>query len=292
MKTAFSRAWQTYRRHFGPLMLMLLIEIILRLMVCVPLLFLATAQTRALALLCLPMFVLIVLPARSNAATAYVALQETGRLPLTQLVSFDHYGKKVAQGLKRTGLMLLWALPFLAVTGGALYLYKAEAIPGVTDTFSLLQKLLNLGRSGAAAFFFGGISSITVRGVLMLVLLYLLTLVPLIIGLGFHSGTRHGEALGNGKMIHGHRGQVLGCWLVGLVTLLPFLAAAGWICSDYVHQLMNALSNIGMGSLSLPPLDSRAWLMGVALVVLLLPLIPFKQLLAACRVKVLQEAQK
>ena len=126
----------------------------------------------------------------------------------------------------------------------------------------------------------------------LVVMLYLLTLVPLIIGLGFHSGTRHREALGNGKMIRGHRGQVLGCWIVGLVTLIPFLAAAGWICSDYVHQLMNALSNIGMGSLSLPPLDSRAWLMGVALVVLLLPLIPLKQLITACQVKVMQEAQK
>ncbi len=289
MKATFSRTWQMYRRHFGGLMMMLLIELILRLMVCVPLLFLASSQTRWLTLLCLPLFVLIVLPARRNAAEVYAALEKTDVLNLKGLVSFDHYGEKLVQGLKRTGLLLLWALPFLSVTAAALYLYKADAIPGVTDTFTLLQKVMNLGRSGFAAFLLGGVSSITVRGVVMVVLLYLLTLLPLLVGLGFHSGTRHGEALGNGKMIRGHRGGVLGTWILGLVTLIPFIAAAWFICADYISQVLNSLSNLGLTSLSLPPVDSRIWLLAASLVILLLPMIPLKQLLSACRVKLLQE---
>lgn len=290
MKATFSRTWQLYRRHFGGMMMLLLIELILRLMVCVPLLFLASSQTKWLALLCLPLFVLIVLPARANTAEVFSALEMTDSLNLKGLVSFENYGRKVVQGLKRTGLLLLWGLPFLVVTAAAMYLYKAEAIPGVTDTFTLLQKVLNLGRSGFAEFLLGGISSITVRGVVMVILMYLLTLLPLLIGFGFHSGARHEEALcDHSKVIRGHRGGILGTWILGLLTLLPFILAAWFICADYVNQVLESLSNLGLTSLSLPPIDSRAWLLGASVVVLLLPVIPFKQLLISSRVNLLQE---
>ena len=92
-------------------------------------------------------------------------------------------------------------------------------------------------------------------------------------------------------MLKGHRLGVMGCWLAGLIALLPFLLVAGWASLDYVSALVGAISSIGTGTVSLPPLDQKIFVIAAAFVVLLLPLLPLKQLLSAAYVRQLKEKQ-
>ena len=54
---------------------------------------------------------------------------------------------------------------------------------------------------------------------------------------------------------------------------------------------MGAISSIGTGTVSLPPLDQKIFVIAAAFVVLLLPLLPLKQLLSAAYVRQLKEKQ-
>ena len=252
----------------------------LRLIVATPLLFLAAQETRALALLTLPLFVLIVLPARQNAAQVMARLHQGYGFDLMGFVSFENYGKKLLRGLKTTLLMLLWALPFIAATGFLAFVYGGKTIEGVTDTFTVLRTVINLGNHNLVKTLLPVSDTATIRGVMAIIVMYLLTALPILLGWAFHSGSRHAAALG--VKLTG-RGHVMGVWFLSLVTLVPFIVTAGAISMGFLKQLLGALSAIGQGSFSLPPLEKNMWLLVAAFVVLLLPLIPFKQLLpAAC----------
>ena len=78
---------------------------------------------------------------------------------------------------------------------------------------------------------------------------------------------------------------------MGLASLVPFAAAAGLASLDYVSALVGAISSIGTGAVSLPPVDQKILIIAAAFVVLLLPLLPFKQLLSAAYVRQLKEKQ-
>lgn len=275
-----SRAWTLYRRYFPQMMLGLLLQIVLRLIVATPLLFLAAPETRMLALLTLPLFALIVLPARQNAAEVMARLHQGYGFDLMGFVSFRDYGKKLLRGLKTTGLMLLWALPFIAATGFLAFVYGGKTIEGVTDTFTVLRTVINLGNHSLVKTLLPVSDTATIRGVMAIIVMYLLTALPILIGWAFHCGSRHAAALGV-KLTH--RGRVMGVWCLSLVTLVPFIVAAGAVSMGFLKQLLSALSAIGQGSFSLPPLEKNMWLLVAAFVVLLLPVIPLKQLLpAAC----------
>lgn len=275
-----SRAWTLYRRYFPQMMLGLLLQIVLRLIVATPLLFLAAQETRVLALLTLPLFVLIVLPARQNAAEVMAKLHQGYGFDLMGFVSFENYGKKLLRGLKTTLLMLLWALPFIAATGFLAFVYGGKTIEGVTDTFTVLRTVINLGNHQLVKTLLPVSDTATIRGVMAIIVMYLLTALPILIGWAFHAGHRHAAALGVKLR---SRGRVMGVWFLSLVTLVPFIVTAGAISMGFLKQLLGALSAIGQGSFSLPPLEKNMWLLVAAFVVLLLPLIPFKQLLpAAC----------
>ena len=275
-----SRAWTLYRRYFPQMMLGLLLQIVLRLIVATPLLFLAAQETRVLALMTLPLFVLIVLPARQNAAQVMARLHQGYGFDLMGFVSFENYGKKLLRGLKTTLLMLLWALPFIAATGFLAFVYGGKTIEGVTDTFTVLRTVINLGNHQLVKTLLPVSDTATIRGVMAIIVMYLLTALPILIGWAFHAGHRHAAALGVKLR---SRGRVMGVWFLSLVTLVPFIVTAGAISMGFLKQLLGALSAIGQGSFSLPPLEKNMWLLVAAFVVLLLPLIPFKQLLpAAC----------
>ena len=275
-----SRAWTLYRRYFPQMMLGLLLQIVLRLIVATPLLFLAAQETRVLALLTLPLFVLIVLPARQNAAEVMAKLHQGYGFDLMGFVSFENYGKKLLRGLKTTLLMLLWALPFIAATGFLAFVYGGKTIEGVTDTFTVLRTVINLGNHQLVKTLLPVSDTATIRGVMAIIVMYLLTALPILFGWAFHAGHRHAAALGVKLR---SRGRVMGVWFLSLVTLVPFIVTAGAISMGFLKQLLGALSAIGQGSFSLPPLEKNMWLLVAAFVVLLLPLIPFKQLLpAAC----------
>ncbi|MBR4082482.1 MAG: hypothetical protein IKK21_11925 [Clostridia bacterium] len=272
--SAASRAWTLYRRYFPQLMLALVLQIVLRLIVLAPLLFLATPQTRLLAVLSPVLFVLILLPARQNAAEVMAQLHQGYGFDLTGFVSFRDYGRKLLRGLKTTGLMLLWSLPFIAATVFAALVYSGDLIDG----FTLLRSVISLGNHNLVKTLLPVSDSPTIRGVATIIVMYLLTALPTLVGWAFHAGTRHAAVLGQKVRC---RLRVMGAWLLGLATLLPFLFVAVNVSKGYLSQLLSALSSIGQGSLSLPAPDKELWVIVAAFVVLVLPLIPFKQLLPA-----------
>lgn len=272
LSMAWKNAWRAYRAHPLDTFLFLLLELVLRLMVLAPLVLLSAEETRAGAALSAVLFVLIVPPARQNAAEVMRDALYGGRLFTPALVSCRKYGKKFVAGLKQTLLMLLWGAPLFLGVGLAVSAFK-----GLIDGFTLLRTISSLGGGN------------TVNGIKLLTALYALTLVPLLVGFAFHSGRRHAAACGNAALARYHRGGVMLAWLTSLAALLPFAAVAGATGMGYASALMQAVKNLGQGRFSLPPLDRNVYLIAAAAVVLLLPAIPLKQLVSAAYVDGLAE---
>ena len=269
LRDAASESWTLYRKHFGELMQMELIEVVLRLIVLTPLLFLCATETRAAALLCVPLFFLIVPPARQNAAQALLDMEDGGSCLSLELINAKHYGRKVLRGLRTGGLLLLWALPWLLAS-----LFLGIIYSGKVDAFTVLRGVTALGGGSFTA------------GVKLAAALYVLAVLPFFFGCAFHSWSRFGAALGQSRMmIRSRRGGLILCWLAGLLTLVPFLAVTVYVGMDYVSGVMSALGNLASGSIALPPLDRNIYLIGGAFVALLLPLLPLRSLLTASYVR-------
>ncbi|MBQ8653846.1 MAG: hypothetical protein IJ507_02820 [Clostridia bacterium] len=263
----------TLRRQFPQALLATLFQLVLRMMVFAPLLFLTAKETSALALLCIPLYILIVFPARQNMACCMQDALEGGSLFSLRLISFEGYGRKVWRGVKQTLLLMAWGSLFIACTGLAVFIYAGKTIEGVTDVFTLIKTMMALG---------GGS---TIKGATVVICIYAATVLPLLLGVAFHSGTRHAVALGGRKLLKGHRFGVIMAWLAGACALLPFLAVAVWIGAGYVSGLISAVANLGSGSITLPPLKENLMALGAAAVLLLFPAIPVKQLLSAAYVR-------
>lgn len=262
------QAARVYGKNWFQGALCVLLQLVLRLMVAAPLLFLVTTEVPWLALLCIPMYLLIIPPARQNMAAAMEDAVNGGPLFSAKLVSMENYGRKFCQGLKMTGLMMLWALPLLAATGVAVWVYKGE-IPITIP----LNFLINLG---------GGSFETGIRNV---ALIYASTLIPVVLGMAFHSGTRYALALGGRKVLRGRRLGVIAVWVVGLLALAPFAAAVGTVCSGFVSALLDTLKTFDLSNLTLPSLKESAVVLGGAFAVLFLPMMPFKQLMTAVYVR-------
>ncbi len=269
---ALRAAWHTYRTHFSEMLLTLLLQAVIRLMALTPLLFLTAPETRMLALLCLPLYILLVLPARQNTAEAMRDALDGGHLFTLRLISPEHYGRKVLRGIRQAILLMLWGALFLLATGLAVFVFAGKTIEGVTDVFTLVRALMLLG---------GGSS---IQGAARLMLIYAATLLPLMIGVAFHSGARHAIARGGRGLLKGHRGGVMLTWLLGCVALLPAMAVAGSVAMSIASALTAALANLGRGGVSFS-LGSHMPLMAAAAAALLIPAIPFKQLLSAAYVR-------
>lgn len=277
ISTAWRDALKVYRAHPGDALLATLLELVLRLMAAAPLLLLASKETAPWALSSVVLFILIVLPARQNAAEAMQDALNGGRLFSMRLVSTERYWRKVGRGLRQGVLLMLWGSLWIAATALAIFIYAGKTIEGVTDVFTLLRALMILG---------GGSS---ISGAKIVLLLYALTLVPLMIGFAFHSGTRHALALGDRTLVRDRREPIIFLWLSGLVTVLPFAAVTGAVGMGFLSALSAALANIGTGGISLPAFDQNIYLIGGAFVVLLLPLLPIKQLLPAAYMRGVKE---
>lgn len=269
---ALKATWHTYRTQFPQLMLTLLLQMILRVMALTPLLFLASEETKMLALLCIPLYVLIVLPARQNAAACMQDALAGESVFSLRMISVKDYGRKVGRGLAMALLLMLWGSLFIGCTVAAVYIYFGDV-----DVFTLLKTLMSLG------------SGSSIKGATVVLEIYAATLLPLLLGVAFHSGTRHAVALGGREMLRGQRWNVVAAWLVGLVVLLPFAAVAAYIGMGYVSGLIAALASLGTGTVSLPPLRENLLALLAAAVFLLIPAIPFKQLLTAAYVRELKK---
>ena len=273
LSSVIRESFLIYRRHFRELMLTLLLELVLRLIALSPLLFLAAPQTRPLALICIPLYLFIVLPARQNIALGVQRLLSGGSLFGPELVSTEDYGKKVLRGLTATLKMLLWSLPL--IVGAALALWAQRG--GAIDGFTLMRFIKSLG---GGTFF---------QGLAIVAAIYLATLIPPLIGCAFHSGDRHAAALGVPGLTRGRRGALIRLWLVGLVVFLPFVIAAIFPCASFFQALMAAISSfMETFELTLPAAGTTLAILGALVVILLLPAIPLRTLMPAVYVRAAQ----
>ncbi len=266
--SALKGASRVFFSRFFEGVLCVLFQLTLRLMVAAPLLALVTTEVPYLALLSIPLYFLIIPPARQNMACAMQDALSGGPLFSLRLADMAGYGRRLAQGLKQGLLMLLWALPFLAATAVIIWAYS-----GQMDAFTLMRVVMDIG---------GGSF---MNGVKVVLAIYAATLLPILIGCAFHSGARHAIALGDKRLVRGHRAGVMLTWLGGCLALVPFLAVLGYESADYLAALVNALSSIGSGSVALPALDGKIYVIAAAFAVLFLPGLAFKQLLTAACVR-------
>lgn len=274
MSKILSKTAQVFFEKSGQGIVCVLVQLALRLMVAAPLLFLVTTEVPYLALLSIPLYLLIIPVARQNMAEAMQDAISGGELLSAKLISTENYGRKFLRGLKQALLMLLWAALFIAATVVLLWAYA-----GRIDAFTLMRVVMDLG---------GGSF---MNGIKLVLVIYAATVLPIVLGCAFHSGARHAYALGDKKLIRGHRGGVMLVWLAGLVALIPFFAVVGWAGMDFVSGLVSALGNLGGGSIQLPSLGNKVYIIAAAAVVLLLPRLCFKQLMTAVYVRGLKDAQ-
>ena len=142
ISAAFRDAFRVYKGHFGDTVKFLVVEGCITLAVFTPLLFLTDDGLKLLALLAIPFYLLLVLWARVNAAAAMRDAFGGGSLFSYQLADPEDYGKKLAYGLKRGLLLVLWAIPMIA----ALYIAWTNYYGyGDVDVFTLMRNIKSFG---------------------------------------------------------------------------------------------------------------------------------------------------
>ena len=274
--SAFGQALKWYGRRLGSMLLTLLVELALRGIALAPLLFLAEERTAPLALLCLPLYLLIVFPARQNVALAVQDMLAGGGVFSPRLISFEDYGRKVLRGLIATLKMLLWCAPLIAGVIVALWATK-----GSMDGITLVRKIYSLG------------SGNLIRGMEILAGIYLLLLVPPVIGCAYHSGTRHALALGDKRFVKGRHPGLVGLWMLGLVVFVPFVVAAVFPLRGYVQEVVAAVKAfMTTFKLTLPDPTATLRTVGLLALVLLLPVIPLRTLMPAVYVRMARASDK
>ncbi len=255
------KAWKAYTASFGETLKFLVIEACLTLFCLTPLLFLSKGKLAPLAWISVPLWFLILIPARMNAAEVMAGALEGGKLGSVALVSGERYGAKLVCGLKRFGFLLLWGIP-LIFCGAEFRIHFS----GTTDSLTVLRMVISLG---------GGdmMNGIRILGWILAGSLLVFTA-----GCAFHSCARHAFARGGCRLRHG---KVILCWLIGLVCVLPMLAAAVLVVFRYLPVLRN-VTDIVRKTAKLP--DTKGTLMMLAAgAVLTLPLLPLRSLLlSAC----------
>lgn len=273
ISTAISRAWRAYTASFGQTMKFLLAEGCLTLICLSPLLFLSRAGMAMGALLVIPLWIFVMIPARMNAARAMRHALRGGNLCDSTLVDTSAYGSALVCGLKRAGFLLLWSIPLIVLA-----IEVRIHFSGDVDSFTVLRMIKNdLG---------GGDQ---MRGILVVVAMAVGSLLLLLFGCAFHSGARHAWAHRNPGLTRGHHGRILLTWLCSLMSLLPLLAALVLIVLRYL-PVISDLNGLIMKTVSLP--DTRGTLLLLAAgAALTLPLLPLRSLIPAAYVDGLEKAQ-
>ena len=294
---SLNRAWKTYWGHFGQMLLFMAVELVLRLIVLAPLLFLFVKGYELWALAAIPLFVLVVIPARRSAAFACRSLLHGGDLFSPELaLNPAGYGRSLLSGLATGVRLLIWAVPLAAVCVYLGLRYLTDGVQGHNDIITLAQQLAGLG--GGDPF----------RGVLIFAAgLFGLALLPTF-ACAYYSGERH-KWIRTGserRWDKGGRGGILAAWLLGIGLFLPFAAAIALIGRDYVASLLGSLQGairqaatetatevhgqevpvtvaVSLGS-------GHIWAAAGAFLVLALPLFPLRMLFTACRVDDLWES--
>ncbi len=265
------RAWSAYTASPCGTLKFLLVQVCLRMMCLAPLLCLSDRNLAPGAVLSPVMWILILLPARMNAAAAMRDALAGGPLCSARLVETAGYGEKLLMGLKRLGFLMLWGAPliFLAVRGWSLY-------TGETDVFSVLRMIRgDLG---------GGDQ---LRGILVLLGLIAGSLLLLAAGCAFHSGARHAWAQGDPRLVNGRHGMTMLFWLMSLLCLLPLAAAVAVTVVRYLPAVTD-LTGLLTKKVQLPRTDETVWILAAG-AALTLPLLPLRALIPAAWAAKLKE---
>lgn len=272
ISTALREAFGVCFKHFGTTLRFLAVEGCMTLAALAPLLFLTNDGLKWLALLAVPFWLLLMLWARVNAAAGMQHALNGGSLFGYHLVDPARYGKKLLFGLKRCLFLLLWAAPLIV----SLILARIY-IAGDMDGFTLLRKIKAFGG--------GDLMS----GILYLALILIAVLLLFAFGCAFHSGDRHAFVRENPKLLKGHHGKIILCWLCALLSLLPLLIAIGVVILRYIPVLQNLTAVISK-KYAIPPIKPTLIILGVG-AVLTLPLMPLRSMITAAYVNGLEKEQ-
>lgn len=270
ISAAFRNALRVYSGHPGATLKFLTVELCVTLACLTPLLFLSDGALKPLALLTVAFWLLLLTWARVNAAAAMRDSLNGGSLFGFRLADPSGYGKKVAYGLKRIGLVLIWAVPLIASMVVA-WIHFA----GDTDAFTVLRMVRQ----------FGGGDLTT--GILYLVLILAFSLILVAAGCAFHSGDRHAFVRENPKLVGKHHGKIMLCWLCGLISIFPLIVSIVILVFRYLPA-MGKMMEIVSGSASLPDTKISLIILGAG-ALLTIPLLPLRSLITAAYVDGLEK---
>lgn len=277
IKPAVQESLRVYKKNFPQLLLALLMQLVIRGICLSPLLFLADDKLAPLAWIALPLYLLIVLPARQNYALALQDMLAGGSVFSLRLVETSGYGRKLLHGLSGMLCILLWsALTIGGVTTLAMFYTGA----GNIDGFTMLRMFSSVGKL---------VGGDTVDGAMAVIGAVLASGLLILLGCALHSGARHAHALGGRKLLKGQRLRLTGLWMLGLVLLLPFLAAVALVMGDWASSLVAQLRALKLSSIA--PNARQLYTLAASAVVLLLPLLPLKNLLPAVYLRQLKESR-
>ncbi len=270
---AIRDAWKAYTRSVGGTLIFLITEGCLTLICLAPLLFLTKKGMGPGAWLTPILWILVMLPARMNAAGGMLNALRGGSLGSRVLVETGNYGAKLVCGLKRLSFLLLWGAP-LAV----LLTVGWNHFAGNMDSFTVLRMIKND---------LGGGDQMT--GLRNLGLILAGTLVILMMGCAFHSGARHAFARGRKGIVNGHHGKIFLSWIVSLVCLLPVVIAV-WVVAGRYMPVLKDLNGLLLKRVSLPSTRETIIILAVGAVITL-PLLPLRSLIPAAFVNGLEEGK-
>ncbi len=271
ISAAIRDANRVYAGHLGASIKFLVVEACMTLAAFTPLLFLSNEGMKWFALLAVPFYLLLVLWARVNAAAAMRDAFNEGSLFSYRLVEPGNYGRKIGYGLKRCLMLVFWSAPMIAFLAVAWIHFFGE-----TDAFTLMRTIKS----------FGGEDVVT--GVIYLALIFLATLLLLAFGCAFHCGDRHAFVRDNPKLIRGHHGKIILCWLCSLITLLPLIIAVICVVIYFLPVIRDITEYIMTKDKSLPSMKLPAILLAAG-TVLTIPLLPLRSLIPAAFVNGLEK---
>ena len=267
---AFRDAYRTVTAQKKETLKFLAAEGALTLMCLAPLLFLTEkGPLKYLAALVVPMWLLVKIPARLNAAAAMQESLGEGKIFSRRLADPGDYGRKAGYALVRTGLLLLWSLPLIAAL-----VFAWDKYSGETDGLTVMNMIYE----------FGGDDLKT--GVIKLLLILLALMVLAMLGAGFHSGDRHAFALARKGLLRGKRPKVLLCRICSLVFLAPLVIAAAAALARYI-PLLNDVSGVFSGDVAKPSTRTTVMILGAG-AVLTIPLVPLRSMVTAALVNQLK----
>lgn len=275
IKPVLTNTFRLYRENFVPLCLALLVQLVLRAICLTPLMFQLDKALAPLSWLCVPLYILIALPARQNYALALQDMMNGGSVFTTRLISTEHYGRKLLRGV--CGLLKLLAWSALTITGvTVLYMYYTGF--GGVDAFTYLNLFSKVGGGSITAGIFTTGAAVAATGLLI------------VLGCAVHSGVRHARAMGDMRLLRGNRLRLTALWFAGLVLVVPFLLGLLGIMGDWALNVIAAFKKTGQ--LSAVAISARQiWMLSIAALALLCPVLPLKNLLPAVALRQVKEAK-